>query len=365
MSESESESGEKAEVTNEQKQKTFLAFKTHQIPNLLLFGSAILFGVALIIFSGFAWSLPLLLGLGFLIPSGLAFANSILLTKPNIMDSEDKKGIAHFVAKILRNFGWIFGGAALITSGAIFCSGLVAASLITFGALGVATGILKAVIGSQSYFFTTHREIANPEKAHENILKGGVNRLKDVNWECWLYKIFNILAFIGTGILGILLAVSPISLPFIPLVGIGIAALSVLGVVKSVLHLFLDDKTSHVKCYKVSKYFKCAMFILGGAALVALTFLPITTALAGIIGIPAILLKIASLVIGAFLSIKGGISMKKDYSVVECILASRECDYIYKNSEEDSRREELADWRVPKIEGDVTCETADGCFGNI
>ena len=42
-----------AKVTKEQKQKTFLAFKTHQIPNLLLFGSAILFGVALIIFSGF------------------------------------------------------------------------------------------------------------------------------------------------------------------------------------------------------------------------------------------------------------------------------------------------------------------------
>ena len=360
-------SEEKAEVTDEQKQKTFLAFKTHQIPNLLLFGSAILFGAALVIFSGFAWSLPLLLGLGFLIPSSLAFANSILLMKPNIMDSEDKKAITHFVAKILRNCAWIIGGAALITSGAIFCSGLVAASLITFGALGVATGILKAVIGSQSYFFTTHREIANPEQAGSDIdiLKGGVNCLANVNWECWLYKIFNILAFIGTGILGILLAVSPISLPFIPLVGIGIAALSVLGVVKSVLHLFLDSKASHVKCYKAAKYLKCGIFILGGAALIALTFLPITTALAGIIGIPAILLKIASLVIGAFLSIKGGISMKKDYSVVECILASRECDYIYRNSESGSRREKLSCLSTTKIEGDITCEAADDCFGNI
>ena len=162
-----------------------------------------------------------------------------------------------------------------------------------------------------------------------------------------------------------MLAVSPISLPFIPLVEIGIAALSVLGVVKSVLHLFLDEKASHVKCYKVSKYFKCAMFILGGAALIALTFLPITTALAGIIGIPAILLKIASLVIGAFLSIKGGISMKKDYSVVECILASRECDYIYYNSKKNSRRHDLARRLVTKIESDVTCETADDCFGKI
>ena len=69
---------EPKDVTQEQEQKTFSAFKKHQIPNLFLFGSAILFGVALIIFSGFAWSLPLLLGLGFLIPSGLAFANSIL-----------------------------------------------------------------------------------------------------------------------------------------------------------------------------------------------------------------------------------------------------------------------------------------------
>ena len=361
---SESESEEKAEVTDEQK-KTFLAFKTHQIPNLLLFGSAILFGAALVIFSGFAWSLPLLLGLGFLVPSSLAFANSILLMKPNIMDSEDKEGITHFVAKILRNCAWIIGGAALITSGAIFCSGLVAASLITFGVLGVATGILKAVIGSQSYFLNTHREIANPNLLNNGIAEGGVNRLTSVNWECWFYKSFNILAFIGTATLGVLLTLSPISLPFLPLVGIGIAALSVFGVVKSVLHMFLGDKASHVKCYKAAKYFKCGMFILGGVALIALTFLPITTALAGIIGVPAILLKIISLVIGAFLSIKGGISMKKNYSIVECILASRECDYIYSYSERKSWREKLSNWQAPKIESDINCKTADACFGKI
>ena len=160
----------KAGVTDKQKQKTFLAFKTHQIPNLLLFGSAFLFGVALIIFSGFAWSLPLLLGLGFLIPSGLALANSILLMKPGSPESE-KNGIKHFVAKILRNCAWIIGGAALITLGAIFCSGLVAASLITFGALGVATGILKAIIGSQSNFFNTHREIADLKNLGKKISK--------------------------------------------------------------------------------------------------------------------------------------------------------------------------------------------------
>ena len=174
-------------------------FLENLLPNLLLFGSAILFGVALIIFSGFAWSLPLLLGLGFLIPSGLAFANSILLMKPGSPESE-KIGIKHFVAKILRNCAWIIGGAALITLGAIFCSGLVAASLITFGALGVATGILKAIIGSQSNFLNTHREIADlgKVKKKKEIKKGGVNNLDYVDWECWIYKSFNILASLNT-----------------------------------------------------------------------------------------------------------------------------------------------------------------------
>ena len=160
------------EYSAEHKEKTIKAFKKHQIPNLLLFGSAILFGVALIIFSGFAWSLPFVLGVGFLIPSCLAFANSILLMKPGSAEVDRaKNGIQLFVAKILRNFGWIIGGAALITSGAIFCSGLVAASLITFGALGVATGILKAIIGSQSNFFNTHREIADLKNLGKKISK--------------------------------------------------------------------------------------------------------------------------------------------------------------------------------------------------
>ena len=352
------------EVTTGQERKTFSAFKKHQIPSLFLFGSAILFGAALIIFSGFAWSLPLLLGFGFLVPSILAFANSILLMKPGSAEVDSgKNGIQLFVAKILRNFAWIIGGAALITSGAIFCSGLVAASLITFGALGVATGILKALIGSQSDFINTHREVADPNNAVDPIYKRGVNALNDVNWKCWFYKGVNILAFIGTGTLGVLLTLAPISLPFLPFVGIGIATLSVFGVVKSVLHLFLDAKASHVKCYKAAKYFKCGIFILGGAALIALTFLPITTALAGIIGTPAILLKIICSVIGAFLSIKGGISIKKNYSIVECILASRECDYIYYHSY--GWRTELSAYPTPNIDSDINCETADACFGKV
>ena len=351
-----SQEGEE-KVTEEQKRKTFLAFKIHQIPNLILFGSAILFGVALIIFSGFTWSLPLLLGLGFLIPSGLALANSILSMKP--------KGIRAFMPKILRNCAWIIGGVALITLGAIFCSGLVATSLIIFGALGVATGILKSIIGTQSDCLNTHREIAKPDLVDKGMLNGGVNELNWVNWECWLYKAFNILAFVGTGMLGVLLAVSPISLPFLPLVGIGIDALSVFGVVKSVLHLFLDSKASHVKCYKAAKYFKCGIFILGGVALIALTFLPIATALAGFIGIPAILLKIFCFALGSFIALKGGVSMTKNYSTVECILAHRECKYINYTSDNASWRENRANWPTPKIDGDINCKTADECFGKI
>ena len=301
--------------------------------------------------------MPLILGLGFLIPSVLAFANSILSMEP--------KDIRAFIPKILRNCAWILGGAALITLGVIFCSGLVAASLITFGALGVATGILKAIIGSQSDFINTHREIANPSLASKPINDGGVNLLLDVYCVTWFYKSFNILAFIGTGILGVLLAVSPISLPFLPLVGIGITTLSVFGVVKSVLHMFLDAKASHVKCYKAAKYFKCGIFILGGAALIALTFLPIATVLAGIIGMPAILLKIACLVIGAFLSIKGGMSIRQDYSVIKFILARRESDYISSQSGSHSWCEKLCVHFSPPIEGDIDWQTADDCFGKI
>ncbi len=65
------------------------------------------------------------------------------------------------------------------------------------------------------------------------------------------------------------------------------------------------------------------MFILGGVALIILTFLPIATALAGIIGTPAILLKIFCFALGGFMALKDGISMKQDYSVVEYILVSR------------------------------------------
>lgn len=254
---------------------------------------------------------------------------------------------------------------ALITLGAIFCSGLVVTSLIIFGALGVATGILKAIIGSQSDFLNTHREIAKPDLADTGMQNGEVNELNWVNWECWLYKAFNILAFVGTGMLGVLLAVSPISLPFLPFVGIGIAALSVFGVVKSVLYLFLDNEASHIKCYKAAKYFKCGIFILGGTALIALTFLPITTAVVGLIGVPAILLKIFFFALGSFIALKGGVSMTKNYSTVECILAHRECKYINYTSDNASWRENRANWPTPKIEGDINCATADACFGEI
>ena len=401
-------SEEKAEVTDEQKQKTFLAFKTHQIPNLLLFGSAILFGAALVIFSGFTWLLLLLLPFGSLIPSILALVNSetpyakednikvgflmslmkiVLflwvantLTCPlllllgfgfsTIFDLALANSILCmeplytnlYYAKLSRNLSWATGGAILITSGVIFCSGLIAFSLITFGSLGIVSGILKAVVGSSSDFINAHRETVNLEKVDKDISEGGVNSFKDIHWIIWIYKIFNILAFLGTGTLGVLLTLAPISLPFFPLVGIGIAALSVLGVVKSVLHLFLDNKASHVKCYKAAKYFKCGIFILGGAALIALAFLPITTALAGIIGTPAILLKIACPVIGSFAFLKGVISCRYNYSRNECMLVVKELERIYGKSESGSITEKLSKWPRPKIDGDINFNSLDKAF---
>lgn len=127
----------------------------------------------------------------------------------------------------------------------------------------------------------------------------------------------------------------------------------------------LDSKDKKGITHFVAKILRNCAWIFGGAALIALTFLPITTALAGIIGAPAILLKIICSVIGAFMALKGGMSMKKDYSKIECILARRECDYIYYHSKANSRRKELATWITPKIAGDVTCKTADACFGKI
>ena len=212
--------------------------------------------------------------------------------------------------------------------------------------------------------FTIYEQTANLEKVDKDISEGGVNSFKDIHWIIWIYKIFNILAFLGTGTLGVLLTLAPISLPFFPLVGIGIAALSVLGVVKSVLHLFLDNKASHVKCYKAAKYFKCGIFILGGAALIALAFLPITTALAGIIGTPAILLKIACPVIGAFTFLKGVISCRYNYLRNECMLVVKELERIYGKSERGSITEKLSDWPRPKIDGDINFNSLDKAFSD-
>ena len=75
--------------------------------------------------------------------------------------------------------------------------------------------------------------------------------------------------------------------------------------------------------------------------------------------------------VGRFYGCKGRLDVnKKDDSIVECILARRECDYIYYDTLDDENK--FSKWRherskglSPKIKGDITCETANECFGEL
>ena len=138
---------------------------------------------------------------------------------------------------------------------------------------------------------------------------------------------FNLVVFALACVAGVLLALNPailpIALPFLPGVGIGIAVLSGLGLIKSALRLFYVNKSWQVGFYHAAKYVKAGMFVLGGLALIALPFLPIAATLASVIGMPTLIINIFSLLVGLFSAITGCMSFRRMSSNIKFLLADQ------------------------------------------
>ncbi len=307
------------------KAKVKRAFMIHQLPKSVASAIVFLFGVGLLFATGFAWSVPFLLGIGFLIPSIAAFTNSILCMNPT--------EIKTWLAKVCKNCAWIIDGALLITLGAVFCAGPLAIAFMTFGSLGILMGCFNAFVGTLNSMWDTQRELVDCEKADQTVVNGGVNEINDIKSEILSHKIFNLVVFAIACAAGVLLALNPailpIALPFLPAVGIGIAILSGLGVIKSALRLFYDNNNWQVGFYHAAKYIKAGMFVLGGLGLIALPFLPIASALASVIGMPTLIINIFSLLVGLFSAIKGCMSFRRMSSNIKFILSYRAMEKAY------------------------------------
>lgn len=301
------------------KAKVKRAFMIHQLPKSVASAIVFLFGVGLLFAAGFAWSLPFLLGIGFLLPSIAAFTNSILCMKPTMTRT--------WLAKIFKNCAWIIDGALLITLGAVFCAGPLAIAFITFGSLGILMGCFNAFVGTLNSLWDTHRELVDCEKADLPVNNGGVNEINNIKSEILSHKIFNLVVFALACVAGVLLALNPailpMALPFLPTVGIGIAVFSGLGLIKSALRLFYDKNSWQVRCYHAAKYIKAGMFVLGGLALIALPFLPIAATLASVIGMPTLIINIFSLLVGLFSAITGCMSFRRMSSNIKFLLADQ------------------------------------------
>lgn len=336
----------KAEITKDERQKTGIkivddedskakvkrAFMIHQLPKSVASAIVFLFGVGLLFAAGFAWSVPFLLGIGFLLPSIAAFTNSILCMKPTQTRA--------WLAKIFKNCAWIIDGALLITLGAVFCAGFLAIAFMTFGSLGILMGCFNAFVGTLNSLWDTQRELVDCEKVYLPVVNGGVldlpvvnggvDEINNIKSEILSHKIFNLVVFALACVAGVLLALNPailpIALPFLPGVGIGIAVLSGLGLIKSALRLFYDKNSWQVGCYHAAKYIKAGMFVLGGLALIALPFLPIAATLASVIGMPTLIINIFSLLVGLFSAIKGCMSFRRMSSNIEFRLADQAMD---------------------------------------
>lgn len=294
-------------------------FIIYQLPKSAASAVVFLFGLGLLLAAGFAWSVPFLLGIGFIIPSIVAFVNSILCMKPTQTRT--------WLAKIFKNCAWIIDGAFLITLGAVFCAGPLAAAFITFGSLSILMGCSNAFVGTLNSMWDTQRELGNPALVNREEKDGGVCSIKYIKSEILLHKIFTLVGFAAACAAGILLALNPailpIALPFLPAVGIGIAVLSGLGVIKSALRLFYHDSDWQVRFYHAAKYIKAGMFVLGGLALIALPFLPIAAALASIIGMPTLIVNIFSFLVGLISFIKGCMSFTRKSLNIKFLLANQ------------------------------------------
>ena len=359
----EEETGIKIIDDEDYKAKVKRAFMIHQLPQSVASAIVFLFGVGLLFAAGFAWSVPFLLGIGFLISSGAAFANSILCMKPTQTRA--------WLAKIFKNCAWIIDGAFLITLGAVFCAGPLAIAFITFGSLSILMGCFNAFVGTLNSMWDTQRELGNPALVNREEKDGGVRPINDIKSEILSHKIFTLVGFAAACAAGILLALNPailpIALPFLPAVGIGIAVLSGLGLIKSALRLFYDKNSWQVRCYHAAKYIKAGMFVLGGLALIALPFLPIAATLASVIGMPTLVINIFSFLVGLVSAVKGCMSVTRMSSNIESNLAGSAMSHAYTRAIPliDDLTDELYDNQPlePKLKpGDISNKTLQNTF---
>ncbi len=189
------------------KQKVKKNLVIYQLPKSIASAIMFLFGIGLFLAAGFAWSVPFLLGIGFLIPSIAAFTNSILCMKPTKTRT--------WLAKIFKNCAWIIDGALLITLGAVFCAGPLAIAFITFGSLGILMGCFNAFVGTLNSMWDTQRELVSCEDAENDAAS-----IDDIKSEILSHKIFNVVVFAIACAAGVFLALNPailpIALPFLP-----------------------------------------------------------------------------------------------------------------------------------------------------
>lgn len=353
------------------KKKVKFQLTIHQFPEYLASVFIFLFGVGLLLSAGFAWSVPFLFGIGFLVSSGAAVVNSLLCMRPTKTTT--------WLAKIFKNCAWIIDGALLITLGAVFCAGPLAIACIVFGSLGVLMGCFNAFVGTLNSMWDTQRELADPNLADKDQGKGGICEIENIKSEILSHKIFTLVVFAVACVTGILLALNPailpIALPFLPAVGIGIAALSGLGLIKSALRLFYTDDSQQnswqVRFHQAAKYIKSGMFVLGGLGLIALPFLPIAAALASVIGMPTLVVNIFSFLVGLVSAVKGCMSFTRMSSNIKFQLANLAIEKAHKVDLPENPID-IEKWTCdlhqakpePNLKpGDISDETLEKIFG--
>ena len=369
IKENEKETGIEINHDYDYAQKVKRLLVMYQLPKSLASAIVFLFGVGLLFAAGFAWSVPFLLGIGFIIPSIVAFTNSILCMKPTITKT--------WLAKIFKNCAYVIDGALLITLGAVFCAGPLAIAFMTFGSLSILMGCFNAFVGTLNSLWDTQRELVDCEKADLPVDNGGVDEINNIKSEILSHKIFNLVVFALACVAGVLLALNPgflpIVLPFLPAVGIGIAVFSGLGLIKSALRLFYDKNSWQVGFYHAAKYVKSGMFVLGGLALIALPFLPIAATLASVIGMPTLIINIFSLLVGLFSAITGCISFRRMSSNVKFLLSYQAMEKAY-YTDLPEEPIDIEEWKnnlqgyapkTPRLKpSDISVNTVDNLFKN-
>ena len=202
--------------------------KLQQIPSLISSVLGISSTVFILFLSGFAWFLMLIYGLGFLATFGLRLVSSIFCMNPY--------GSRAYKSKWLKNIAWIIAGITLITTGGLFLAGVAAFCFISFGCLSTVIGILKFFVGSTVNAFNASREM-DAEQTYEYIEKNVSKMNEKVKPLVLSHQIIMSAVFIFAMAIGIVV-LSTTAIPGLFSIGITISALSFLGLLNSIFHMF-------------------------------------------------------------------------------------------------------------------------------